>query len=187
MLNNWDYQTKTELPDLITVSEFDMLTGYSLSSDETQKAAMIKAVSAVIRNYCGWHVGPICDCVWIGDAEYNYIDLPVLGIKKVDEVLVDGEPVKFAYKGFGGIRLDRPLHDDWGNHVTVKFTSGYDTTAIGAIVAQIVTNALVASPGIRNETVSGISVTYNQVNGISGGIRLSDSDKQSLDAYRISR
>lgn len=186
MMNNWGYIT-SDLPDLLTVAELDALTGYSLSSDEVQKAAMLKAVSAVIRSYCGWHVGPICKCEWHGDAENDFIDLPVLGVKKVDEVLVDGEPVEFAYKGFGAIRLNSPVYDDWGNHVTVKFTSGYDTSAIGAIVAQIATNALVASPGIRNETVSGISVTYNQVNGMSGGIRLSESDKQALDAYRISR
>ena len=53
-------------------------------------------------------------------------------------------------------------------------------------MCQLVENALVATPGLREEHAGNVGATYNQTeSGVSGGVRLLPSDRAALALYRI--
>ncbi len=57
---------------------------------------------------------------------------------------------------------------------------------LAAVVAQIAANALAAPAGVRAEQAGDVSVTYNTTaSGVSGGVRLLDSDLAMLAPYAI--
>ena len=161
----YDLAVGTALPSIITPAQFALLTQGRMSSTTEQVQAMLDAVSAAVRGYCRWHVAPALPCVWVGDAPDGICHVPAMGVSSVSSVTVDGR---------------------WGG-VTVEFTAGYeDTDDLGGVVAQIAANALAASPGVREEHAGQVGITYNQTaNGVSGGVRLLDSDRMLLDRWRV--
>ena len=59
--------------------------------------------------------------------------------------------------------------------------------SLGAIVAQIASNALAAAPGIAEEHAGGVGATYNKTgDGITGGVSLLARDKELLSPYVLS-
>lgn len=57
---------------------------------------------------------------------------------------------------------------------------------LAQIAAQVALNNLMAAPGVRNESVGQVSLSYNQLTeGVSGGVQLLDRDKDLLRQYRI--
>ena len=189
---SWGYELAegASLPSIITTEQFALLTQNRMSSTPQQVQAMLDATSASIRGFCGWHLAPSVACVWRGDAPTGICQLPVMGMTAVTSVKIGGEaldPTAYEWSTSGLVRLSRPVHR-WGG-VTVEFTAGYDDSAdIGAVVAQIAANALVASPGVREEHAGQVGISYNQTAaGVSGGIALLDRDRMLLDRWRIRR
>lgn len=179
-----------ELGSIITPAQFDLITGGRMSSTTEQVQAMLDAVSAAVRGYCGWHLAPALPCEWTGEAPGGAISLPVTGVEAIGGVYVDGRELgteEYEWSASGEIRLRRPS-PRWRS-VTVEFTAGYDDAqALGAVVAQVAANAMAAAPGVREEHAGSVGVSYNQTgSGVSGGVALLDRDRMLLDPWRIRR
>jgi hypothetical protein len=57
---------------------------------------------------------------------------------------------------------------------------------LSQVAAQVALNSLMATPGVRNESVGQVSLSYNQpTEGVSGGVQLLDRDRSLLRQYRI--
>lgn len=185
----WGY-TVAHLPSIIDVEEFDKLTGNALSSSDERKEAILDAVSAAVRDWCGWHVSPSLECVYTGEGAGRLLKLPALGVTKVDRLAVLGEDVEdYEWRDDGLIRLS-PCHRFPGKwrSVVCEYTAGFGVMGIGQIVAQIASNALVAAPGVSEEHAGNVGITYNRTgDGITGGVSLLDRDKAALSPYRLVR
>ena len=54
------------------------------------------------------------------------------------------------------------------------------------VAAQVASNALAAPAGVQSEQAGNVSISYNQTaSGVSGGVRLLDSDLQMLRVYTL--
>lgn len=182
----WGYYVEGDLPALMSIEDFQTITGGVMSSSTDTISATLDAVSAVIRAYCRWHVAPVLECAWQGDADGRLIQLPAMGVSTVHSVQVGGLPAGHSWRESGLIRLDRPVRDAWGQRCQVEYAAGIDDEQLAAVVSQLAVNALVAPAGVMREQAGDVSITYNQTaTGISGGIRLLASDKALLNPYRL--
>ena len=187
--NPWNYEIAGGLPSVISAEQFDVLTGGVMSSSDDQIDATLRAVSASIRIYCGWHVAPNVRCYWRGDADGRLIQLPAMNVTSVHSVKVSGRELdtkEYAWRKSGLIRLAHEPLDDWGQLVEVEYDAGVANDYIAPIASQLATNALVAPAGVQAERAGDVSITYNSTaSGVSGGIRLLSSDKEMLDAFKL--
>ena len=185
----WGYELADvdSLPPILTVSEFeDMVPG--LSSTPEQMEAVLASASAAVRDWCGWHVAPSLACTWIGDGDGACAFLPCMGVTDVASVFDNGHAVSsFEWRSSGIVRrTDGHVFSDGWRSLVIGYTAGYGSAAIGQVVAQLAANALVASPGVAEEHAGNVGITYNRTgNGVTGGVRLLDSDKETLSPYRI--
>lgn len=188
MLTNWGYEVKGKMPPIIDESQFDKLTGGVMSATSEQKTAMLDAVSAAIRDYCGWHVGPALECDWVGEGEGRLLVLPALNVTQIKSLEVNGESVDFEYKTQGLVRLKAGAFPDSWQSVRCSYKAGYTVETLGEIVAQITSNALVAAPGIAEEHAGSVGATYNRTgDGITGGVSILPRDLALLTPYKLVR
>lgn len=180
LMTRWGYVVDAdELPPVLTVDEFDAVGGSELASTDAAKAAALAAASQAIRDYCGWHVSPRLKCTFEVDADSS-ATLPVMG---VDPSTVEfGEVEERTQEVMScGVLLRRPVRVQ-----SLTCYAGTDSDAIKQVCAQLATNHLVATAGLREEHIGTAGATYNQTdNGVSGGIRLLASDRELLDPYHI--
>lgn len=189
---SWGYDVDdgVTIPSIITPERFALLTGGRMSSTTGQVQAMLDAVSAAVRGFCGWHLAPALACVWVGDAPDGICQLPAMGVSSVSSVEVGGTELAatdYEWSTSGLVRL-RCRAPRWGG-VRVAFVAGYDDSDdLGAVVAQVAANALAASPGVREEHAGQVGISYNQTaSGVSGGVALLDRDRMLLDRWRVRR
>lgn len=187
--NPWNYEIAGNIPSVISADDFNVFTGGAMSSTDDQINATLRAVSAAIRNYCGWHVAPNARCYWRGDADGSLVQLPAMNVTSVHTVKVAGrtlDPAEYAWRKSGLIRLAKEPADDWGQLVEVDFEAGVDPGNLASIASQLATNALVAPAGVLSERAGDVSIQYNTTaSGVAGGIRLLASDKEMLDAFKL--
>ncbi|MBR2835915.1 MAG: hypothetical protein IKE43_09460 [Coriobacteriales bacterium] len=187
---NWGYTAICEwpeLPPLLRVDEFLTISGLEYSSSMERIAQVIAGVSQAVRDWCGWHVAPALDCVFVASPDGHFVELPCMGVVDVESVTKNDTELAYEWRGEGLVRLVRPEFG-WRS-VTVRYRAGYtDSSALAMAVAQIVENKLVAAPGVREEHAGQVGISYNQTaSGVSGGVRLLESDYALLQAYRIPR
>ena len=187
MLTNWGYSVD-ELPPIVSAPEF-MALNPGLSSTTGQIMAVLDAVSASVRDWCGWHVAPNLGCDFIGNGEGQLLMLPCMGVSDVETVTVYTEPITYyEWNGAGMIRLTSGKFPRGWRNVSVRYKAGFTTEAIGAVVSQIAANMLVASPGVAEEHVGSAGITYNRTgDGITGGISLLERDRELLAPYKLAR
>lgn len=183
----WGYDVVGDLGSLMSVEDFKEFTGGVMSSSDEQIEATLAAVSSVVRAYCGWHISPIVECIWTGDANGTLVQLPAMNVSTVHSVSVSGsETSDYAWRSSGLIRLGKCPSDDWGRLINADYDAGVDADTIAAVVSQLAVNALVAPAGVMREQAGDVAITYNQTAvGVSGGIRLLSTDKILLDPYKL--
>lgn len=188
MLTNWGYEVAGEIPPIIDAAEFDKLTGGVMSATSEQKTAMLGSVSAAIRDYCGWHVGPALECEYIGNGEGRLLMLPAMNVTSINSLEINGTPVDFEYQTQGMVRLKSGTFPDSWRSVRCVYEAGYTVETLGEIVAQITSNALVAAPGIAEEHAGSVGATYNRTgDGITGGVSILPRDLALLTPYKLVR
>lgn len=183
----WGYSVD-ELESLISVEEFRLLCP-GLSSTDGQIQAVLDSASAAIRDYCGWHVAPSLECTYTGNGEGYLLMLPAMGVTEVDSLTIDGDAVAdYEWTAAGMVRLKSSTFPDTWRSVECVYTAGFTSAAIGQVVAQIASNALVAAPGVVNERAGNVSVTYNQTaTGVAGGVSMLPRDYSLLNPYRLAQ
>ena len=183
----WGYSVD-DMQSLISVEQFRLLCP-GLSSTDAQIQAVLDSVSAAIRDYCGWHVAPSLECTYIGDGEGHLLMLPAMGVTEVDSLTIDGDAATdYEWTAAGMVRLKKSTFPDKWRSVECVYTAGFTSAAIGQVVAQIASNAIVAAPGVANERVGDVSIAYNQTGtGITGGVSLLPRDYELLAPYKLAR
>ena len=183
----WGYSVD-DMQSLISVEQFRLLCP-GLSSTDAQIQAVLDSVSAAIRDYCGWHVAPSLECTYIGDGEGHLLMLPAMGVTEVDSLTIDGDvATDYEWTAAGMVRLKKSTFPDKWRSVECVYTAGFTSAAIGQVVAQIASNAIVAAPGVANERVGDVSIAYNQTGtGITGGVSLLPRDYELLAPYKLAR
>ncbi len=191
IITPWGYDIDEDaLPPIIDEDAFDELTGGRWTGDVRAPAA-IDSVTAAVRGYCGWHVGPSCDCVAVLDGEPGDIWLPVAYLSAVESVEVDGvaaDSVSFSRRG--RIRMESPVERGLGN-VEVKFTAGIPADSmpdLSSAIASAVVNAIaLASYGVSQETAGDVSVSYSGSALSNQGMLLPANVRAALQPYRAVR
>ena len=187
VLTKWGYSVDSELGPIISVDDFQTATGGRMVSSEERIEAVLASVSQAIRDWCGWHVSPNLECTWKGQGEGNLMLLPCFGVTDVESLSVEGsEVIDFEWLNSGLIRIPCRFPDKWRS-CDVVYRAGFDATgALAAAVVQLASNALAATPGVREEHAGQVGATYNQTEvGVSGGVRLLASDYSLLAPYRL--
>lgn len=189
MLTPWGYEVD-ELPDLITVSDFNAATNDRYAGDARIEPA-IAAASAAIRAYCGWHVAPVLDCSITLDGEAGDIWLPTNALASVTSAKVGGEDVTVTGSNRRGrVRL---AHKTCGlGNVAIDYVAGYDVAAcpdlMGVVVQRVMASVAMTTYGVSQETAGGVSISYSG-SALSdlGSAFLPDSAKAALSTYRLVR
>lgn len=182
----------TAVPNLVTPNDIALASNGRISPTDSRLTGVCSAVSAAIRDYCRWHVAPSLSCVCQTEVLTRIITLPAKLVTSIDEVDVEGEtldPALYEWKRAGLIRLKKwPHHRGrWGAY-TISYDAGLDASAspLAQVATQVALNNLVAAPGVRNESVGQVSLSYSQpTEGVSGGVQLLDRDKDLLRSYRV--
>lgn len=194
-MTRWGYSVELEdgadtLPPIITAAQFNAITGGVMSSTTERIEAVLDGVSQAIRDYCGWHVAPILSCNYIGNGTGRTMVLPATDVRSVEAVALEGEDLdatayEWIQTGLLWLKFRR-FPDAWRS-VDVTFTAGNDSVgALAMAAAQIAANALAGTAGVREEHAGAVGITYNQTaSGVSGGVRLLESDLALLTPYRI--
>lgn len=192
----WGYSVELDgdaMPPLVDASDLSGLTGGRFGPETEGVDAVLSAVSAAVRDACGWHVSPTLPCVERTNGPGRVIALRTLlvhGIDSVDEAgreLSDGE---YEWSACGMLRRAcfRSWPVSWGS-VVVRYRSGIPVEmaqSLKAVVAQVASNCLAAPSGVQSESAGNVSISYNQTaSGVSGGVRLLDSDIAMLRPYML--
>ena len=203
ILTPWGYSLPDadEIPGMMTLTEFNAMTAEKYL-DDTRVEPDIKAATAAIRNFCGWHVCPSQACqlnttlydkaVTISDRVL-LIQLPATFVSAIESIQIGEETIDgtFVLMPNGVLRV---FGLAWSRltlwtPVVVNYTAGLpEGTAedVMAVLADRVTHALASSEGVQSETAGGVSVTYNAewANGAKA-TALADDTKEVLSHYRL--
>lgn len=197
-LTNWGYSVDGTLSDFITTQEFNDFTAGKFTGD-TRLESNIKAATAAIRNYVGWHLFPELPCklsTSFFDRRVSrarggiLIQLPAKYVTGVTNVTIDGAACeRFVLETNGLLKIyDMTEHPEFAP-ITVEYTAGLPSDLMGAVkelTAYRVIHALTSSYGVTSEAAGGVSITYNASwAGNTQAAVLSNNDKEALLPYRI--
>ena len=186
MRTAWGYEVSDTVGPIISVDQFNTMTGGAYAGNPRIESAL-NAASQAIRNHCGWHVAPSLACKAYPQGGSKVTRLPaayVSAISKVtegDEVLDD---VEWRYDGL--LRRDRKWSDKW-NDIQVEYTAGYDVAAVPDLaeaVCSIAAGVLSVSAGVTSESADGVTISYRQ-DAASIAASLTSQQKSALEPYRV--
>lgn len=195
----WGYEVGVdeggEIPPIIDAERLAALTQGRFGPETEGVDSVLAGVSAAIRAACGWHVAPSLPCRASLDGGDRFIALPALvvtGVGSVSELGAELGPGAYEWAANGSLR--RCQWKRWApgyRSVSVVYEAGIPSAAaadLGVVAAQVASNSLSAPAGVRQESAGDVSITYNQTgSGVSGGVRLLDSDLAMLARYRLER
>lgn len=191
-LTPWGYEIDGTLQPLLTVADFNALTGSAWAGDARVELA-IKAASAALRNFCGWHVAPSASCRAVIDTEgARSLFLPTRILTGVTSVTVHGaEVTDYEWSAIGQVLLhSRPTPGL--RAVTVDYTAGLASTDdLDALAASMAARTLALSPksyGVVSESAGGVSITRAQGAAYSlVAVTLTDGERDALMPYKVVR
>lgn len=195
----WGYEVGVDeggaIPPLIDSEQLSALTQGRFGPETQGVDDVLSGVSAAIRAACGWHVAPSLPCRAALDGGDRVVCLPALLVTGIESVTERGQELgEGAYEWSQAGMLRRCQWKRWApgyGSVLVEYEAGLPTAVaaeLAVIAAQVASNSLVAPAGVRQESAGDVSITYNQTgNGVSGGVRLLDSDLAMLSRYRLER
>lgn len=186
----WGYDISTALSPLISVSEFNTITGNAFASNPRVESAL-KAASQVIRNYCGWHISPslACTACPAGDALIKRLQASyVSGITKVTDGGVELASTDYEWRSDGLVKRAFPKcwSQKW-NGTEIVYTAGYDISVVPDLaeaVAAITAGVLSVSAGVASESADGVSISYS-ASASSIAASLTEQQKSVLEFYKV--
>lgn len=188
MLTPWGYSVDS-ISGIITVSQFNSMTGNRWASDSRIESAIASA-SASIRAYCGWHVAPSLSCTIVLDGEQGDIWLPTCGLTAVSSVEFDGvEHTVIGFNQRGRVRTAEKQPAGIGN-VEVSYTAGFDLTAMpdlaDVVKGRVIAAIALTSYGVSQETAGSLSISYSgSALSDAGGYFLPPDVRAMLAPYKL--
>ena len=188
-LTPYGYEVDGSLPPIVTVADFDAMTGDRYAGDPRVEHA-IDAATAAIRAYCGWHVAPVLSCRIDMDGGRGDLWLPCVGLRSVDSVEFSGEAQRVVgFNRHGRVRTDATQPSGLGN-VSVSYSAGFDASMTpdlaNVIKERVVAEIARGTYGVASESAGGVSVSYGGTAlSDAGGAFLPDGAKAALTAYRL--
>ena len=201
VLTNWGYTIKgtDSLEALSSSSDFDIMTANKYAGDWRTESE-ISAASAVIRDYCGWHVYPSLTCEMATsffDRRINrngstvFMQLPAKFVSAITSVKineVDYTTYVFDTNGLLKVYGVDAWLPEWAP-VVVEYIAGLSESMAGGlkeVVKNRVVHTLTSTEGIQSETTGGVSITYSTswVNS-ARATSLADDNKETLAPYRL--
>lgn len=192
----WGYSAALEdgkLPPVITLEQLHDATGGRFGPDTVGAATVLDGVSAAIRDACGWHVTPELEVEEVTQGPGRVIALRTLLATSVESVTEGGRELgggeyELGQRGLLRRACFRAWPGAWGS-VRVRYVSGIPAamaSSLAMVAAQVAANMLAAPPGVRTEQAGNVTISYNQTaSGVSGGVRLLDTDLAMLAPYMI--
>ena len=198
-LTNWGYSVDGTLSDFLTETEFNNFTANKFSGD-ARIEPNIKAATAAIRNYCGWHLYPELPC----KVSMTFFDRRVAVVKNglllqlsskfvtgITSITINGEECsEYTLDPNGLLKVyDAPACCKESTPIIVEYTAGLPEDLMDAIkelTAHRVSHAVSSSYGVTSEAAGGVSITYNA--GWAANTRstnLPDDNKEVLAPYRL--
>lgn len=187
------------LADILTVADFNTMTGNKYVGD-VRIEPNLKAASAKIRSFCGWHLYPSAACELVTTffdkritrMPYGFsIQLPSSFMPAVTSIKIGGVTQEdYALESNGFLRVFCPCaHIEPRTELEVTYQAGLSNALVDGIkqiAAHRVTIALASSNGVQSESTGGVSVTYAASwTNTSGTAGLSDAEKELLIPNRI--
>ena len=197
-LTNWGYSVDGTLSEFLTETEFDNFTANKFAGD-ARIDSNIKAATAAIRNYCGWHLYPELPCelsLTFFDRRVSMngngilIQLPAKFVTGITSITIDGvECEKYTLDPNGLLKVYGVFAHEEYTPIVVDYTAGLPDDLMDAIkelTAHRVTHAVASSYGITSEAAGGVSITYNASwAGNTRSTNLPDDNKEVLAPYRL--
>lgn len=190
MRTAWGYDVSDNLAPIISVSEFNQMTGGAYSSNPRVEAAL-KAASQAIRNHCGWHVCPSMSCTANPVGGAVVARLPATYVSAISSITENDTTLastEYEWRKDGLIKRVWPdkWNDAWGG-LEVEYTAGYSVDAVPDLaeaVCSITAGVLAVSAGVNSESADGVSISYSSsASSIAAG--LTSQQKSALEPYRV--
>lgn len=187
MRTPWGYDVGEELPPLLSVAEFNTMTGGAYATNPRVEGAL-KAASQAIRNYCGWHICPSMSCIAEPKGGGNVKRLPAGYVSAISRVTDGGEELDeqaYEWREDGLLRRNH-WSKKWGG-VLVEYTAGYETSAVPDLaeaVASITSGVLSVAAGVTSESADGVSISYS-ANASSIASALTTQMRTAFGAYKV--
>lgn len=186
----WGYDVDGTLPSLLTVADFNALTGGKWANDARIEPT-IAAASAAIRAWCGWHVYPSMTCQATLDSDGSRsLWLPTTHLTGVTALEVGGT----ATTDYQWSRLGQVLPADAVpcglQAAEVTYTAGYGTLPadVALMVKDMVVRSVALSYGVTSESAGDVSVSYaTNAAYASAGASMTDADHATLAPYKAVR
>lgn len=207
---NWGYSLTgvTEMPDILSVAEFNAITGGKFTGD-TRIDSAIMAATATARNYVGWHLATNLDCeietVMLEKCITRVgsdllIQLPSKFVTEVNRIIFDAiktdgvwsgdDGYNYSFEARGILRAyDVPVYTRFAK-VVIQYKAGVDGDMLSGIKDLIASNAshvLAVPVGVASESAGGVSISYSASVGSDGSAaKLTSLAADILAPYKIS-
>ena len=195
MITNWGYEILSDsLPQIISVEEFNYITHGKYAND-VRVPQTLAAVTASIRNYCGWHVAGNVECsiTYLFDdlhitrmGGFLLIQLPSRCATEITKIMINDEEIDSFYflKSNGILKIFDSC--SYFKTIEIHFMSGVEDDSIKGLVVSRVINSLNGIYGISKESAGGVSISYSsEFSAGSNPSALLTADKEILDLYKI--
>lgn len=186
MRTAWGYEVDGTISPIISVDQFNQMTGGAYTGNPRIESALA-AASQAIRNHCGWHVAPSMSCVAHPVGGTHVMRLPAAYVSAIAKVTEDGvELADYEWRSDGLLRNKRRWCEKW-NGVEVEYTAGYDSAAVPDLaeaVCAIAAGVLSVSAGVTSESADGVTISYRQ-DAASIAASLTSQQKSALEPYKV--
>lgn len=188
MRTAWGYDVTGEISPIISVNDFNTMTG-NIYSTNPRVASALNAASQAIRNYCGWHICPALSCTAEPEGGSQVLRLPATYVSAISGITEDGTALassEYQWRKDGLVRRKGVWSDNWGG-LTVSYTAGFAVTAVPDLaeaVCAITAGVLSVAAGVVSESADGVSISYSQsASSIAAG--LTSQYKSALQPYKV--
>lgn len=190
MRTAWGYDVDGAINPIITVSQFNALTGDTYSSNPRVEAA-INAASQAIRNHCGWHICPAMTCTAYPAGGTVVSRLPASYVSAINSVTEDGTTLTtddYQWRRDGLLKRAYPYKwsETW-DAVVVEYVAGYSVDAVPDLIEAVVSIAsgvLTVTAGVMSESADGVSISYaSSASSIASS--LTSAQKSALEPYKV--
>ncbi|NII42294.1 hypothetical protein E9228_002952 [Curtobacterium flaccumfaciens] len=175
-----------------SAEQMEERTEGAIPKDRPFLATALAVATQMIRDHCGWVVGPVAtDTLFLDGPGSRLLVLPTLRIVEVTAIRQSGQPLdSTSYRvsrSTGMIRSATPLSAEFGA-IEVDLRHGYDPVPepIVDLTLQMAARALGSPLGVVREQTLVANVTWSTTAaGVAGGTVILEHELAALAPYTL--